>query len=293
MANNEWNTPLDAKVSRVVGNKPGATHHQQDARWKEAVQQRLETSLPEQTMPTVSAGTGITVTPSGDDYQVALTTPVSIANGGTGAGTATAAFNALDPLATKGDLITHDGTNSVRQAVGANNTIVVADNTQANGLKWQALESVPHGERVRVISATSGQRAFPNNSTFTADAAFSKTDIAWFSASGTAGGDKAFIPLDLHVGERIKSVKMYGATGGTTSGWTLKVWKKSMTVAAASQLGTTQSTSGAGAGDDNLSVTGLTEVVAAGTQYYAEWSTSGTGTSTRRCYGVELTYDHP
>lgn len=44
--------------------------------------------------------------------------PVPIAQGGTGQATQTAAFNALDPLTTQGDLLYHNGTDSVRLAAG-------------------------------------------------------------------------------------------------------------------------------------------------------------------------------
>lgn len=62
--------------------------------------------------------------------------PVTIANGGTGQTTATAAFNALDPLTTKGDIIVHNGTDSVRIAVGSNNQVLTADSAQTEGVKW-------------------------------------------------------------------------------------------------------------------------------------------------------------
>lgn len=68
----------------------------------------------------------------------ALSTPLSIAQGGTGAATAQAAFNALDPLTTKGDLITNDGTNSVRLPVGTNGQVLTADSAEASGMKWAA-----------------------------------------------------------------------------------------------------------------------------------------------------------
>lgn len=67
-----------------------------------------------------------------------ITGAVPIANGGTGQTTATAAFNALDPLTTKGDLVAHDGTNSVRQAIGTNTQVLTADSTETNGMKWAA-----------------------------------------------------------------------------------------------------------------------------------------------------------
>ncbi len=63
---------------------------------------------------------------------------LGISKGGTGQITATAAFNALDPLTTKGDIIAHNGTNSIRVAVGTNDQMLVADSTQASGVKWSS-----------------------------------------------------------------------------------------------------------------------------------------------------------
>jgi trimeric autotransporter adhesin len=71
---------------------------------------------------------------------VSLTTQVTgtlpIANGGTGQTTAVAAFDALSPATTKGDLIVSDGTDNVRLPVGTNNFVLTADSTQASGVKW-------------------------------------------------------------------------------------------------------------------------------------------------------------
>lgn len=61
---------------------------------------------------------------------------LAISRGGTGQATATAAFDALSPLTTKGDLIVHNGTNNVRIGVGSNNTVLTADSTQSTGVKW-------------------------------------------------------------------------------------------------------------------------------------------------------------
>lgn len=62
------------------------------------------------------AGLAITVTTAQITNPIQL--PVSIARGGTGQTTATAAFNALDPLTTQGDVLYHNGTDSVRLAKG-------------------------------------------------------------------------------------------------------------------------------------------------------------------------------
>lgn len=66
-------------------------------------------------------------------------TPVPIAEGGTGQITATAAFNALSPQTTRGDLITRDASNDIRLAVGAANTFLGADGTDAS---WRTVAQV-------------------------------------------------------------------------------------------------------------------------------------------------------
>ncbi len=67
-----------------------------------------------------------------------VTGTVAIANGGTGQTSQTAAFDALSPLTTKGDLIVYNGTDNVRQAVGADGYVLQADSTQTTGVKWAA-----------------------------------------------------------------------------------------------------------------------------------------------------------
>lgn len=72
-----------------------------------------------------------------------ITGQLPIANGGTAATTATAAFNALSPITTKGDLISSDGTNNVRLAVGTNGFALTADSAQTAGVKWSAVATNP------------------------------------------------------------------------------------------------------------------------------------------------------
>lgn len=67
-----------------------------------------------------------------------VTGVVAIANGGTGQTTQTAAFDALAPTTTKGDLIVDNGTNNVRLAVGLDTYVLTADSTAATGVKWAA-----------------------------------------------------------------------------------------------------------------------------------------------------------
>lgn len=65
-----------------------------------------------------------------------VTGTVAIANGGTGQTTASAAFDALSPSTTKGDIVVRGASGNVRVPVGSNNQVLVADNSQAAGVKW-------------------------------------------------------------------------------------------------------------------------------------------------------------
>lgn len=47
--------------------------------------------------------------------------------------TTTALFNNLDPLTTKGDILTHDGTDSIRRAAPSDNFVLIADSAQTSG----------------------------------------------------------------------------------------------------------------------------------------------------------------
>jgi hypothetical protein len=63
---------------------------------------------------------------------------IAIANGGTGQTTQTAAFDALAPTTTKGDIIVSNGSDNIRLAVGTNDQVLIADSVQASGVKWGA-----------------------------------------------------------------------------------------------------------------------------------------------------------
>lgn len=63
----------------------------------------------------------------------------AITNGGTGQTTAVAAFDALAPTTTKGDLIVHNGTDNIRVAVGGTDGhVLTVDSAEASGVKWAA-----------------------------------------------------------------------------------------------------------------------------------------------------------
>ncbi len=80
-----------------------------------------------------TSGLGVTGTLSATGAlsvaSITTTADLPITEGGTGQSTATAAFNALSPQTTRGDLITRDATNDVRLAVGAADTLLKSDGT--------------------------------------------------------------------------------------------------------------------------------------------------------------------
>lgn len=67
-----------------------------------------------------------------------LSSTLAISSGGTGQTSQTAAFDALAPTTTKGDLIVSNGSDNVRLGIGTNNYVLTADSAQSTGLKWAA-----------------------------------------------------------------------------------------------------------------------------------------------------------
>jgi len=84
---------------------------------------------------TPSSGTATNLT--GLPLSTGVTGTLALGNGGTGQTTQTAAFNALSPLTTKGDIIVSNGTNNIRLAVGTNDYVLTADSTAAGGVAWK------------------------------------------------------------------------------------------------------------------------------------------------------------
>lgn len=77
--------------------------------------------------------------PAGVDKNTLGGSALSIGNGGTGQTNKTSSFNALSPNTAKGDLVSHDGTNSVRLATGLyDGQVLVKDSATSSGLNYKA-----------------------------------------------------------------------------------------------------------------------------------------------------------
>jgi len=90
-------------------------------------------------VPAFLSITGSPITTSGTLAITYSGTALPVVNGGTGQTTASAAFNALSPVTSTGDLIIGNGTNSAtRLGIGANNYVLTSNGTTAT---WAAAGS--------------------------------------------------------------------------------------------------------------------------------------------------------
>ena len=98
------------------------------------------------TVPAFLSITGSPITTSGTLAITYSGTALPIANGGTGQTTASAAFNALSPVTSTGDLIVGNGTNSAtRLAIGTNNYVLTSNGTTAT---WAAATGITTGKSI-------------------------------------------------------------------------------------------------------------------------------------------------
>jgi len=107
---------------------------------------------------------------------------IGIAYGGTGQTTQTAAFDALSPATTKGDLIVDNGTNNVRLPVGTNGHVLTADSTATEGLKWAAAGGIASADIQEFTSVGS--------STWTKPAGAKMVYVLVFGGGGGGGSGR-------------------------------------------------------------------------------------------------------
>jgi hypothetical protein len=117
------------------------------------------------TITNVSLSTGVTGT-------------LPITNGGTGQISKTAAFDALSPQTTKGDLIAFDGADAIRLGTGVNGQVLSANSSATSGLEW--VDAPTAGGFINYITNPSAESSTTGWATY-ADAA------AATPADGTGG----------------------------------------------------------------------------------------------------------
>lgn len=123
---------------------------------------------------------------------ITSTNALAIAQGGTASTTATAAFDALSPVTTRGDVIIRDASNNVRLAIGSSATVLRSDGTDP---AWTALVlgDLPDGSKLDLqteLATTSG-----TTSDFTGIGSGIKKITIMFSGVSTNGTSIPIIQL--------------------------------------------------------------------------------------------------
>lgn len=150
-------------------------------------------------------------------------TTIAIANGGTGQTSQTAAFDALAPTTTKGDITVHNGTDNVRLAGGTNGHVLTRDSTTAVGVKWAAATGG---------SATTDSRLYTADDTWTNPSPSTPKRVFVRLVGGGGGGGS---------GRRGASGEVRCGGGGGAAGAVVEFWTLT------TELGTTETvTVGAG-----------------------------------------------
>jgi len=110
----------------------------------------------------------------------------------------------------------------------------------------------------------------------------------WLTSS--AAGGFGTLPLPLRVGDHITAVDVQGRHVGASGTFSAALVRTDKITGSRSVVASVTSTSGSTA-DQEVSMAGLDETVAADTAYHIEWS--ATAVEDQRCYGASVTFDHP
>jgi hypothetical protein len=108
---------------------------------------------------------------------------LGIAGGGTGQTTATAAFDALSPNTTKGDLIVRSSTSNARLAIGSDSQVLMADSSQTQGVRW-----------------AEGSEAFDPTRSFVFFDDFiegTTAQLGWVASAAAAGGAASLVNIGV------------------------------------------------------------------------------------------------
>ena len=146
-----------------------------------------------------------------------VTGTVAIINGGTGQTTASAAFNALSPITTTGDLILGNGTNSAtRLGIGANGYVLTSNGTTAS---WAAatggVSQIVAGTNV-TISPAGGTGVVTINASGSGGAsAYTRTSFTATAGQTVFTVTYAVGYLQVYVNGVLLATSDYTATSGT------------------------------------------------------------------------------
>ena len=179
------------------------------------------------TVPAFLSITGSPITTAGTLAISYSGTALPIANGGTGQTTAGAAFNALSPITTTGDLIIGNGTNSAtRLGIGANTYVLTSNGTTAT---WAAASggtptSIANGTSNVSISSSNGAITASTNGTsaLTVTTGQILQFNSGYGSVATAYGCRAWVNFNGQSSAAIRgSANISSITINGTGDWTL------------------------------------------------------------------------
>ena len=178
-------------------------------------------SWPNQTINSTASG-GVTtisfgstgLTPSSATAgAVTVAGTLAVANGGTGQTTASAAFNALSPVTTTGDLIIGNGTNSAtRLGIGANGYVLTSNGTTATWTSPASTSGVTIGTTT-VSGATNGYLLYNNAGVLGAVAPSSASISIGSPITGGTNGYGLYVNSSTQLGQFAYGTGIFAALG--------------------------------------------------------------------------------
>ena len=162
---------------------------------------------------TISFGsTGLTPS-SATSGVVTVAGTLAVANGGTGQTTASAAFNALSPVTTTGDLIIGNGTNSAtRLGIGANGYVLTSNGTTATWTSPASVSGVTVGTTT-VSGATNGYLLYNNAGVLGAVAPSSASISIGSPITGGTNGYGLYVNSSTQLGQFAYGTGIFAALG--------------------------------------------------------------------------------
>ncbi len=148
-------------------------------------------------------------------------TDIAIADGGTGQSTATAAFNALSPSTTQGDLIYHNGTDDVRLAKGTASQHLRM-NSGATAPEWATVANrnlVELGSDVASTASTSFQNITGMSFSVTSGVKYRFYAIIVYTASVSTIGLRISLTSPATTLLAYNTSSMLSTTGSATNEW--------------------------------------------------------------------------
>ena len=153
---------------------------------------------------------------------ISLTGIVPIANGGTGETTDVAAFDALAPTTTKGDIIVFDGSDNIRLGVGAHSYVLTADSTTASGLTWASVGGGGSGTTTYAVTFNNGGTGDASGTTF--DGSVARTISYNTFGAANSGANTNITSLDSITGGISSPDYVQFDTTATVTGAVGKLW---------------------------------------------------------------------